>query len=61
MESARSEATHSYMIWQHGLLRYARNDDGTIFTAHHLFKKFSGRPGRAQSIATSSPLPESVM
>jgi hypothetical protein len=28
---------------------------------HHLFKKFSGRPGRAQSIAMSSPLPDSVM
>src|SRR5258705_4710391 len=27
----------------------------------HLFKKFSGRPGRAQSIATSWPLPDSVM
>jgi hypothetical protein len=27
----------------------------------HLFKKFSGRPGRGQSIATSSPLPDSVM
>ena len=27
----------------------------------HLFKKFSGRPGRAQSIAINSPLPDSVM
>jgi len=27
----------------------------------HLFKKFSGRPGRGQSIAISSPLPDSVM
>jgi hypothetical protein len=27
----------------------------------HLFRKFSGRPGRAQSIAISSPLPDSVM
>jgi hypothetical protein len=28
---------------------------------HHLFRKFSGRPGRAQSIAINSPLPDSVM
>jgi hypothetical protein len=27
----------------------------------HLFKKFSGSPGRAQSIAINSPLPDSVM
>lgn len=27
----------------------------------HLFKKFSGNPGRGQSIAISSPLPDSVM
>src|SRR5260364_416101 len=27
----------------------------------HLFKKFSGNPGRDQSIAISSPLPDSVM
>jgi hypothetical protein len=27
----------------------------------HLLRKFSGNPGRAQSIATNSPLPDSVM
>src|ERR1700729_2015737 len=27
----------------------------------HLFRKFSGRPGRAQSIAINSPLPDSVI
>ena len=34
---------------------------GTYLTNHHLFKKFRGRPGRGQSIAISSPLPDSVM
>jgi hypothetical protein len=33
----------------------------TVGHRRHLFKKFSGRPGLAQSIAMSSPLPESVM
>jgi hypothetical protein len=28
---------------------------------YHLFRKFSGNPGRGQSIAISSPLPDSVM
>jgi hypothetical protein len=28
---------------------------------YHLFKKFSASPGRAQSIAISSPLPDNVM
>jgi hypothetical protein len=32
-----------------------------LVSIHHLFKKFSARPGRAQSIAISSPLPDSVM
>ncbi len=35
-----------------------RHDDAQL---SYLFRKFSGRPGRGQSIATSSPLPDSVM
>ena len=34
----------------------ARNND-----LSHLFKKFNGNPPRGQSMAISSPLPDSVM
>src|SRR4030095_4075936 len=44
-----------------GLLRrYAPRNDVDVCRLH-LFKKFSGNPGRDQSIAISSPLPDSVM
>ena len=57
-------------VWGYGfracvLAHASRNDDGCIGTALsryiHLFKKFNGKPPRGQSMAISSPLPDSVI
>src|SRR3954454_17027005 len=41
--------------------RDAPHHQGSRKAHRHLFRKFSGKPGRGQSIAISSPLPDRVM
>src|SRR3954465_8405824 len=41
-------------------LRAPHHEGLEFIDRRHLFRKFNGNPGRAQSIAMSSPLPDSV-
>ena len=46
-----------YTATRHSGKKFRTADDPQVY----LFKKFSGNPPRGQSIATNSPLPDSVM
>jgi hypothetical protein len=58
--SASDEAIQSYFAVLDCFASLAMTNIA-IYYRVHLFRKFSARPGRAQSIAINSPLPDSVI
>jgi hypothetical protein len=58
---ARSEATKQSTISAEAFLDCFASLAMTVTSTVYLFRKLSGKPPRGQSMAISSPLPDSVM